>query len=96
MNDPHVVWLKYKLHTHSSISFASPPEIIYEMPSFRALLSNDLLTVEVKDHFVYSEASPSYIVNNEVLFLQLNIKKIEIIIEMEYNVSFVQIEGKVL
>jgi hypothetical protein len=50
MNDPHVVRLKYKLVTGDSVSYNSPPPLVFSTPGFDLKLENGVLTVEMKEH----------------------------------------------
>lgn len=50
MNDPHVVRLKYKLVTGDSVSYNSPPPVVFSDPGFDLKLENGVLTVEMKEH----------------------------------------------
>jgi hypothetical protein len=51
MNDPHVVRLKYKLVTGDSVSYNSPPPVVFSDPGFDLKLENGILTVDMKEHF---------------------------------------------
>lgn len=51
MNDPHVKSLTFRLMVDDTVSFDNPPSLEEELPSFRLCLENDLLVVELKDHF---------------------------------------------
>ena len=50
MNDPHVVRLKYKLVTGDSVSYNSPPPVVFNDPGFDLKLENGILTVDIKEH----------------------------------------------
>jgi hypothetical protein len=51
MNDPHVVALKYRLIKFDSLEFNNPPDVEVNTPDFQGHLSNDLLTLEPKQHY---------------------------------------------
>ena len=50
MNDPHVVRLKYKLVTGESVSYNSPPPIVFSDPAFELKLEGGTLIAEMKEH----------------------------------------------
>ena len=72
MIDPHVVWLKYDLHTDPRISFSNPPNLEEETTTYKLLLSNGVLTVDLKDHFSSVEAARQ-IVDNDLRSWELDV-----------------------
>jgi hypothetical protein len=50
MRDPHVVSLTYQLKTSESVTFDAPP-LEHETEVFSLRLEDDVLTVEMKEHF---------------------------------------------
>lgn len=57
MNDPHVVWLQYRLGRHEETVYDAPPAIEDETDSFRINLADGLLTVTMKEHYATAESA---------------------------------------
>ncbi len=54
MRDPHVVSLTYHLETGDTVTFDAPP-LVHEADLFTLRLEDDVLTVEMKEHFAKVE-----------------------------------------
>jgi len=56
MNDPHVVWLQYRMEVNDLIEFQDdPPPITKEYDTFRIRLEDEILTVEMIEHYASIE-----------------------------------------
>jgi len=72
MNDPHVKYLIYKLKLDKNISFDKPPALKEVYQVFEITLENDLLTVEMRDHFA-EEAKARRVVDPFIKCWELDI-----------------------
>jgi hypothetical protein len=51
MTDPHVESLRYRLEAGKGVTFNNPPPIDYDAKAYWLHLEDDILTIEMKDHF---------------------------------------------
>lgn len=59
MNDPHVNALIYTLKVRETVTFVSPPPVLFETPVFAAKLADGELRIDMKEHFADAESAKS-------------------------------------
>jgi hypothetical protein len=57
MNDPHVVFLTYRIKPCSDLKFDNPPAVQHDNDVFKMTLADGMVTFEMKEHFPSIEAA---------------------------------------